>query len=224
MDAKKHILILGGDGYLGWTAAMHFSALGYDVTAADNYFRRQVCQAEGIDFLWPVPRLPERSAAWHRQCGGRIRVAEADLAVAADMRALFEPEGYEKLTGAPWPGRPLAVLHLAEQPSAPYSLLRHESTAFTVVNNLGVTTNLLCAVRDLSPDSQIVHIGTMGYLPLPSAGFFRLPYHEDHGYRSHVVFCARLQPCHNRSHAGARLWHGNRRKRPRPRADAVFQL
>ena len=40
MDAKKHILILGGDGYLGWTAAMHFSALGYDVTAADNYFRR----------------------------------------------------------------------------------------------------------------------------------------------------------------------------------------
>lgn len=66
MDAKKHILILGGDGYLGWTAAMHFSALGYDVTAADNYFRRQVCQAEGIDFLWPVPRLPERSAAWHR--------------------------------------------------------------------------------------------------------------------------------------------------------------
>ena len=63
MDAKKHILILGGDGYLGWTAAMHFSALGYDVTAADNYFRRQVCQAEGIDFLWPVPRLPERSAA-----------------------------------------------------------------------------------------------------------------------------------------------------------------
>ena len=101
MDAKKHILILGGDGYLGWTAAMHFSALGYDVTAADNYFRRQVCQAEGIDFLWPVPRLPERSAAWHRQCGGRIRVAEADLAVAADMRALFDPEGYEKLTGAP---------------------------------------------------------------------------------------------------------------------------
>ena len=101
MDAKKHILILGGDGYLGWTAAMHFSALGYDVTAADNYFRRQVCQAEGIDFLWPVPRLPERSAAWHRQCGGRIRVAEADLAVAADMRALFEPEGYEKLTGKP---------------------------------------------------------------------------------------------------------------------------
>ena len=39
MDAKKHILILGGDGYLGWTAAMHFSALGYDVTAADNYCR-----------------------------------------------------------------------------------------------------------------------------------------------------------------------------------------
>lgn len=65
MDAKKHILILGGDGYLGWTAAMHFSALGYDVTAADNYFRRQVCQAEGIDFLWPgaAPAGAERGMA-----------------------------------------------------------------------------------------------------------------------------------------------------------------
>lgn len=164
----KHILILGGDGYLGWTAAMHFSALGYAVTVADNYFRREACRQEGIDFLAPVPRLPERSAAWQKHGGGKIHVAETDLTVAAGMRALFGAKGYEELTGASWPGRPLAVLHLAEQPSAPYSLLRHESTAFTVINNLGVTTNLLCAVRDLSPESQIVHIGTMGEYGTPN--------------------------------------------------------
>lgn len=166
--AAQHILILGGDGYLGWTAAMHFSALGYEVTAADNYFRRRVCREECLDFLYPVPRLPERCAAWRRQSGRIIRVAEADLAEAAAMRALFEAEGYEKLTGTSWPGKPLAVIHLAEQPSAPYSLLRPESTLFTVVNNLGVTANLLCAVRDLSPDSQIVHIGTMGEYGTPN--------------------------------------------------------
>lgn len=168
MDAARHILILGGDGYLGWTAAMHFSARGYAVTAVDNYFRREACRAEGIDFLYPVPRLPERSATWQKLGGAPITVVEADLAVAANMRALFEQEGYERMTGARWPGKPLAVLHLAEQPSAPYSLLREETTSFTVINNLGVTTNLLCAVRDLSPDSQIVHIGTMGEYGTPN--------------------------------------------------------
>jgi|GEM_PF-6636159 len=34
-----NILIRGGDGYLGWPTAMHFSALGHDVTVVDNYFR-----------------------------------------------------------------------------------------------------------------------------------------------------------------------------------------
>lgn len=168
MAAAKHILILGGDGYLGWTAAMHFSALGYAVTVVDNYFRREACRAEGIDFLYPVPRLPERSAAWRKHGGRPITVVEADLGVADNMRALFQPEGYERLTGARWPGSPFAVLHLAEQPSAPYSLLRAEATSFTVLNNLGVTTNLLCAVRDLAPACQIVHIGTMGEYGTPN--------------------------------------------------------
>lgn len=168
MPAFKHILILGGDGYLGWTAAMHFSARGYAVTAVDNYFRREASRAEGIDFLYPVPRLPERSAAWQKHGARTITVVEADLSVADNMRALFQPVAYERLSGAPWPDSPMAVLHLAEQPSAPYSLLRAEATSFTVLNNLGVTTNLLCAVRDLAPDCQIVHIGTMGEYGTPN--------------------------------------------------------
>ena len=32
----SHVLILGGDGYLGWPTAMHFSARGYEVTVVDN--------------------------------------------------------------------------------------------------------------------------------------------------------------------------------------------
>lgn len=163
-----HIVILGGDGYLGWPSAMHFSRMGFDVTVVDNYLRRTLCRQHNLDFLYPVPRLPERAALWKEVSGKDIRVAEADLAQPETMRALFTQQGYEELCQAPWPGLPLAVLHYAEQPSAPFSQLNYQCTDLTVVNNLRVTTNLLCAIRDLSPESHIVHIGTMGEYGTPN--------------------------------------------------------
>ncbi len=35
------ILILGGDGYLGWPTTMHFSALGHKVYTLDNFSKRK---------------------------------------------------------------------------------------------------------------------------------------------------------------------------------------
>ena len=35
------VLILGGDGYLGWPTAMRFSSLGHEVHVVDNYLRRR---------------------------------------------------------------------------------------------------------------------------------------------------------------------------------------
>ena len=31
------ILILGGDGYIGWPATIHFANLGHEVMTVDNY-------------------------------------------------------------------------------------------------------------------------------------------------------------------------------------------
>lgn len=163
-----HICILGGDGYLGWPSAMRFSALGYDVTVVDNYLRRDLCARYGLDFLYPVPRLAERTALWEELGGRRIRFVELDLADPENMRGLFDGKSYERLCGAPWPGEPEAVLHYAEQPSAPFSQLDYRCTDLTIVNNLRVTSNLLCAVRDLSPRTHIVHIGTMGEYGTPN--------------------------------------------------------
>ncbi len=162
-----HICILGGDGYLGWPSAMRFSALGYDVTVVDNYLRRALCARHGLDFLYPVPRLAERTALWEELGGRRIRFVELDLAEPENMRALFDATDYERLCGAPWPGEPETVLHYAEQPSAPFSQRDYRCTDLTIVNNLRVTSNLLCAVRDLCPHTHIVHIGTMGEYGTP---------------------------------------------------------
>lgn len=163
-----HILILGGDGYLGWPSAMRFSSLGYEVTVVDNYLRRELCARYGLDFLYPVPRLERRTTLWEETGGRPIRFAELDLAEPENMRALFDPAGYERLCTAPWPGSPEAVLHYAEQPSAPFSQLDYRCTDLTIVNNLRVTSNLLCAVRDRSPRTHVIHIGTMGEYGTPN--------------------------------------------------------
>jgi len=42
------ILILGGDGYLGWPTAMHFSARGDQVMVVDNFAKRRWEMEEGI--------------------------------------------------------------------------------------------------------------------------------------------------------------------------------
>ena len=34
------VLILGGDGYLGWPTAMYLSRKGHDVAVLDNYIKR----------------------------------------------------------------------------------------------------------------------------------------------------------------------------------------
>ena len=43
------ILVLGGDGYLGWPTALHLSERGHDVAVADNFARRQYDYELGAD-------------------------------------------------------------------------------------------------------------------------------------------------------------------------------
>ena len=51
------ILILGGDGYLGWPTAMYLSAKGHEVSIADNMLRRRMHLERSTDSLIPIPLL-----------------------------------------------------------------------------------------------------------------------------------------------------------------------
>ena len=42
MEKKMRVLVLGGDGYLGWPTSMYFSRLGYQVTIVDNFSKRKI--------------------------------------------------------------------------------------------------------------------------------------------------------------------------------------
>lgn len=165
----KHILILGGDGYLGWPTAMYFSQRGYTVTVIDNYFRRNVVTAIDVGMLYPVPTLQERAKIWHEKTGKEIKVVIGDLADPEIMRGLFDGRvRYDWAIDPSFSGIPETVVHYAEQPSAPYSLMNYKTASFTLSNNLLVTNNLMFAVRDFARSTHIIKLGTMGEYGTPN--------------------------------------------------------
>ncbi|CCK78990.1 NAD-dependent epimerase/dehydratase family protein [Desulfobacula toluolica] len=165
----NNILILGGDGYLGWPTAMHFSELGYDVTVVDNYFRRNACTELDVGMLYPVPTLIERAKIWHEKTGREIKVAIGDLTDPEFARSFFNGRaGYQWAVNEKFSGIPETVIHYAEQPSAPYSLMDYKHANITLSNNLLVTNNLVFALKDFSPETHVVHVGTMGEYGTPN--------------------------------------------------------
>ena len=163
-----HVLILGGDGYLGWPSAMYFSTRGYQVTVVDNYFRRDACRELDTGMLYSVPSLPERAEIWHQKSANEIKVVIADLAQPEAMRKLFDGKlEYDWAIDKSWSGIPDTVVHYAEQPSAPYSVMDFTHADITLTNNLRVTNNLLWAVRDFARETHIIKLGTMGEYGTP---------------------------------------------------------
>lgn len=163
------ILILGGDGYLGWPTAMHFSNRGYDVTVVDNYFRRNACTELDTGMLYPVPTLIERAKIWHEKTGKEIKVVIGDLSEPEFMRSLFTGNfSYQWSVNNTFTGIPETIIHYAEQPSAPYSVMDYKHADFTLINNLRVTNNLVWAARDYSPETHIIKLGTMGVYGTPN--------------------------------------------------------
>lgn len=163
-----NILILGGDGYLGWPVAMYFSARGHAVTVVDNYFRRNAVVELDTGMLYPVPTLAQRAAIWHERTGREIRVVIGDLRKPELMRGLFSGQVHYAFSVTNNFLPPESVMHLAEQPSAPYSLLSYEHANHTLTNNLLITNNLMFAAKDFNPATHIVHIGTMGEYGTPN--------------------------------------------------------
>jgi len=164
-----HILVLGGDGYLGWPTAMYFSSRGHDVTVVDNYFRRNSCLELDMTMLYPVPSLVERARLWYEKSGYEIKVVIGDLADPVLSRSLFDGRlTHDWAVTKDNSGPPDTVIHYAEQPSAPYSLLNYHYANKTLSNNLLVTNNLMFAIRDFSPDTHIIKLGTMGEYGTPN--------------------------------------------------------
>jgi len=150
------ILILGGDGYLGWPTALYFSARGDDVAVVDNFAKRRWELEGGITPLLPIPTLHGRVRRWKAESGKNIALHVGDICNHRFLYKVFEDF------------RPEAIVHYGEQPSAPYSMEGREHAVYTQTNNVTGTLNVLFAMRRFTPEAHLVKLGTMGEYGTPN--------------------------------------------------------
>ncbi|HEX5990784.1 MAG TPA: NAD-dependent epimerase/dehydratase family protein [Solirubrobacterales bacterium] len=150
------ILILGGDGYLGWPTALRFSARGHEVSVVDNFSRRRWHTEHGTASLTPIRELDERIAAWREVSGEQIR---SYVGAVEDGDFLDEVVAETK---------PEVIVHYGQQASAPFSMVSRERAVETQHANVIGNLNLLFAMRDHVPDAHLVKLGTMGEYGQPN--------------------------------------------------------
>src|ERR1700750_1925171 len=77
-DGMK-ILVLGGDGYLGWPSALHGGDQVTRWLVADTFARRHYDDELGVESLVPIEPLRVRIAAWKEITGKDIGCYVGDL-------------------------------------------------------------------------------------------------------------------------------------------------
>src|SRR6478672_1942186 len=197
------VLILGGDGYLGWPTAMRFAARGHEVSIVDNFSRRRWHTELSTDSLTPIRSLADRLEAWREVSGHEIKPFVGSIEDFSFLDAVIA----ETL--------PQAIVHYGEQPSAPYSMKSREAAVETQYTNVIGTLNLLFAIRDQVPDCHLVKLGTMGEYGTPDIdieeGFIEiehkgrkdtLPFPKMPGSLYHL---SKVHDSHN-IHFACRIW------------------
>src|SRR6266481_3503589 len=150
------IAVLGGDGYCGWATALYLSSKGHSVAIVDNFLRRQWDHELGAQSLTPIRPLSERLKVWQELTGNTIEMYVGDVT------------DYDFLSSTVKTFEPDAVVHFAEQRSAPYSMIDRKHASFTQLNNVVGTLNLLFALREHRPECHLVKLGTMGEYGTPN--------------------------------------------------------
>ncbi|MBI2817618.1 MAG: NAD-dependent epimerase/dehydratase family protein [Acidobacteria bacterium] len=150
------ILIPGGDGYLGWPTALYLSQRGHEIAVLDNLSRRKWDEELETSSLTPIHSLEERIAAWGKFSGTHMPYFLGDVtdyAFLSSIVADFRPE---------------AIIHFAEQRSAPFSMIDRQHAVATQVNNVIGTLNILFAIKEYRQDCHLVKLGTMGEYGTPN--------------------------------------------------------
>jgi UDP-sulfoquinovose synthase len=168
-------MVLGGDGYCGWATALYLSAKGHSVAIVDNFVRRQWDHELGAQTLTPILPLSDRLRTWTRLTGKVIELFVGDVTdydFLLPTSKQFEPE---------------AIIHFAEQRSAPYSMIDRKHAVFTQTNNVVGTLNVLFAIREVQRDCHLIKLGTMGEYGTPNIdieeGYIRI----EHNGRSDLL-------------------------------------
>lgn len=152
------VLILGFDGYIGHSLTLHLLKLGHEVFGVDNFSRRQRVNQVGSDSLTPILSPLGRK--------GYLKNKFKNFIDRCDIHLGYDDPGF--ILQVIKSLNPDAIVHLAEQPSAPWSMIDAYSAAFTQAENVIGTLHLLWAIHEVCPKVHLVKLGTMGEYGTPN--------------------------------------------------------
>ena len=162
------VMIMGMDGYLGWTLSMYLSGRGHDVCGVDNMSRRKMVAEIGSWSATPIKTMEERLKTYSETTGRKLKFYRGDIVEPSFTDLVIEKE------------KPDCIVHLGEIPSAPYSMIDVEHCNYTQVNNIIGHNNILFAIKNHAPECHLLKLGTMGEYGTPNLnipeGFFEIEY------------------------------------------------
>jgi len=158
---NKTVMILGGDGYLGWSLGLYRAFHSEDkVILVDSYLKRDLQKSLCIKELYEFPFLPDRIRSYSSKTGkhnlSSLSVDAANYAAIELVISRYKPD---------------VIVNAAHQPSAPFSMLNPQNAALTLTNNEKTCLNVLWAVRDHCPESVVIHLGSAGVFQSVDSGF-----------------------------------------------------
>jgi UDP-sulfoquinovose synthase len=158
MLKNMRVMILGIDGYLGWALALKLGRLGCNVSGIDNYARRDYVMEKGSHSIVPIAKMTERLHAASEVLGININFRRMDIRDRHKLKEFIEEV------------RPESIVHYAEIPSAPYSMVDADHAIEVQNNNVLGTLGLLFIMRDVVPETALLKLGTLGEYGSPLTG------------------------------------------------------
>ena len=155
---NMRVMILGIDGYLGWTLALKLGKLGCEVSGVDNFLRRRCVREKGSISVVPIASMEKRLEAAKEVLGIDINFRKIDIL------------DREKLGRFMKEVKPEAIVHYGEIPSAPYSMVDCDHAIRVQYNNVIGTLGLLFLMKEIVPESSLIKLGTLGEYGAPLTG------------------------------------------------------
>ena len=151
------ILILGNDGYIGYPLTLHLLKQGHEVFGGDNYSRRKLVNQIGGNSLTPISSRIERNSYLKTKFSNFVDQTEISLGedfpqYIRSILEFFLPD---------------AIVHLAEMPSAPWSMIDAERSGKTQLSNVIGTLHLIWAIKETCPNTHLIKLGSMGEYGTP---------------------------------------------------------
>ena len=151
------ILILGSDGYIGYPLTLHLLKQGHEVYGVDNHSRRRRVNELKSDSLTPILSVVGRIGYLNQY---ENFVGQTTISLGSDSH------GHIQLLLNHF--KPDTIVHLAEQPSAPWSMQSAHHASATQHENVIGTLHLLWAMHEECSKAHLIKLGTMGEYGTPN--------------------------------------------------------